>query len=252
MIHQRVEERILIATFDHGKYNSLSLEMLRHLRELTERVNRDEEIKGLILTGEGKAFSSGFHLPMFLDFTDLSQAVDFFEESDNILIDLFTCTKPVISAMNGAAMAGGLILAMATDFRIITDHPKIQVGMNEIKLGLGLSVVQTEIMRFGLDSEKLFRQILFFGERCGVTEARAMGIVDDLATGDLLEKSAAVISAWMDNPGGAFSLLKLSQRKAAADRMRQRLKEENWQKNFNCLFDPAVRGTLEAVQRAMS
>jgi enoyl-CoA hydratase/carnithine racemase len=252
MIKERTEDNILIATFDNGKFNSITHDSLKQLSAIIKKVNEDDKIKGLILTGAGKVFCSGFDLPMFLGFKDLNEVLTFFEEAEDIFIDFFMCKKPVVSAINGAAMAGGLILAMASDYRICKNHPKIQIGMSEIKIGLGLSVVQTEIMRFGFDSNTRFREIMYFGERYNVEKARSLGLVDELVADEqLIPRAKEIITTWIDNPGRAFIPLKQGLRFPTAERMRRYLKEMNWQESFKCFFDPQTRGALEMVRKMM-
>ncbi len=253
MIQERIEDNIVIAEFANGKFNSLTLEMLYQIRDIVKRVNEEEDLKGLIFTGSGKIFCSGFDLPMFLGFRDLSEAVAFFEEAEEIFIELFMCRKPVVAAMNGSSMAGGLILGNACDYRLIKDHPKIQLSMSEVKIGLGLSIVQTALMRFGLDSEKRYRDVMFFGERYDVEGAKAVGLVDEIVEDDqLLPRAKEIVTTWIDNPGKSFMLLKYSQRRPYEDEMRTYLEKENWQEGLNCLFHPDTRATLEIVKNMMS
>lgn len=245
-MQERIEDDVIIATFDHGKTNSITEETIHAIASIVERANTNDEIKGIILTGAGKTFSSGFDLPMFLGFKDLDAVVTFFKKVEDVYIELFMCPKPVVAALNGAAVAGGLITAMAADYRIIKNHPKIKVGMNEIKIGLGLSIVQTEIMRFGFDSDKKFRDIMYWGELFDVERAKEQGIVDEIVEEDrLIPRAKEVISSWIDNPGRAFTLLKTSLRKPYADRMRRRLRDEDWASGFNCMFDKGTRALLE-------
>ncbi len=252
MIKQQVEDGILIGTFDNGKYNTITQETLKNLREIVDRADSDDSIKGIILTGEGRTFSSGFDLPMFMGFKNLDEVVAFFEKTEELYIDLFLCAKPVVSAMNGASIAGGLITAMATDYRIMKNHPKIRLGMSEIKIGLGLSIVQTEIMRFGFDSDRKFRDVMFFGEMFDVNRAKELDIVDELVEEEnLLPRAKEIITGWMSGPGNAFTLLKRSQRAPCAGRMRHRLENENWKEAFNCFFDEATRGAVNMVIKMM-
>ncbi len=253
MINQRVEDGILIAEFNNGKFNDIDKETLLHIKDAVQKVNTDDSLKGLIFTGAGRAFCSGFSLPMFLGFKDLAETVKFFEEyTEPIFMDLFMCRKPVVSAINGAAMAGGVILAMATDYRIAKNHPKIQLGMTEIKIGLGLSIVQTEIMRFGLNSDRTYRDVMFNGERYGVEKALEMGIVDELADEEnLMPRAKQIVTLWWDNPGKAFSLLKESQRIPTLDRMKHYLASNRWREALNCMFHPETRATLEFVNKMM-
>jgi enoyl-CoA hydratase/carnithine racemase len=246
MLKQRIEDNIIIATFDDGVTNTITEDALDTLAQIIKNANENNDIKGIVLTGAGKAFCSGFDLPMFLGFKDLDEVVTFFKKEEEILINLFMCRKPVVAAWNGAAIAGGFIFSMAADYRIVKNHPKIKLGMNEIKIGLGLSIVQTEVVRFGMDSDRKFRDLMYNGEMFDVNRTKELGIVDEIVEEDqLIPRAKEIVCKWIDNPGRAFMLLKYSMRKPYEDRMRQRLKDEDWQSAFKIMFDKQTRQLLE-------
>lgn len=252
MLNVRNEEGIIIAEFEHGKGNSITLETLRKLREVVKTANEDYAVKGIVLTGAGRTFSSGFDLPMFLGFKDLDEVVQFISEEEEILIDLFMCRKPVVSAINGHAVAGGLIFSMATDYRIAKNHPKISLGMSEIKIGLPLSFAQAEVMRFGFDSDRKYRDVMYFGRMFNVQQAHEYGIVDELVEdAELIPRAKKIVTMWIDNPGRAFTKLKEGLKKPVADRIRHRIATEDWKASLNCFFDKEVRSALEFVLAAM-
>lgn len=252
MLNERIEDGIIIATFEHGKTNSITMETLRKLREIVRKANDDDGIKGIILTGAGRIFCSGFDLPMFLGFKNVEEIIEFFHEEEEILLELFTCRKPVVSALNGAAVAGGLIFAMATDYRIVKNHPKITIGMSEIKIGLPLSLAQSGIMRFGYDSNKKFSDLMYFGRMLDVKTAKELDIVDEVVEEqELIPRAKEIIRAWIDNPGRAFIKLKEGLKKPVADSIRERIRTENWQETLNCFFREDVRGALEFVRSMM-
>ena len=68
---------------------------------------------------------------------------------------------------------------------------------------------------------------------------------------DLLPRAKKIVSKWIDNPGRAFIKLKEGLKKPAADRIRQRIAQEDWQSTLNCFFDKNVRGSLEFVLSMM-
>ncbi len=253
MIATRIEDGILVAEFCNGKYNSITLETLKQLREAVKKTNSDPTIKGIVLTGQGRVFSAGFDLPTFMGFKDLKEVTDFFENwAEPVFMEFFMCAKPTIAAINGAAMAGGLILATACDYRILKNHPKIQLGMTEIKIGLGLSVVQSEIMQFGWDSAKKFRDIMYNGERYGVEDALKLGMVDELVEEEkLLPRAKEIVAKWYDNPGKAFGMLKLGLRRPVYDRMKHYLENSNWKDGFKCFFNPETRAAIDFVMKMM-
>jgi enoyl-CoA hydratase/carnithine racemase len=252
MIKERIEDNILIATLTDGKTNAIDFDTLKQINECVEKVNNQEELKGLVLTGEGRFFSSGFHLPMFLGFKDLDEVVDFFNQEEDFLVNYFMCKKPVVCAMNGHSAAAGLIFAMASDYRIVTDHPKVKLGMSEIKIGLPLSIAQSQVMRFGLDSDRKFRDIMYFGDMYSPEKSKELGIVDEVVAADDLEKRAKdIVSLWIDTPGRPFIKLKEVMKKEYAEKIQKKLKEENWQEGMNCFFEKNVRDILTLVQAGL-
>lgn len=253
MLQKKVEDNVCILTLNDGKTNALTDTVLNDLRNYLKEAAADTSIKGVILTGEGKTFSSGFSLPMFLSFKDVDEVVKFFEVEEEILLELFMFEKPVIAALNGHTVAGGMIFALACDYRILKNHPKIKMGMSEIKIGLPLSVAQWNVVRFGLDSDKKFRDIMYFGNMFGPEQALQLGIIDELVDEDkLISRAKELINLWKNNPGNAFTPLKLCVRKETAERIRKELQEGNMKKELKCFFDENVRKTLEFVQAAMS
>lgn len=252
MLKKKIQDDIVIATLADGKTNAVTLETLEQLKEIVDQVN-ETELKGIILTGEGRFFSSGFSLPMFMGFETHDEVVSFFSKEEKILLEYFTCKKPVVCAMNGHCAAMGLILAMASDYRIVKNHPKIKLGMSEIKIGLSLSIAQSGVMRFGLDSDKKFRDVMYFGEMVGVDRAMEMEIVDELVEEEgLISRAKEVISLWIDTPNRPFVGLKQVLKAGAAEKIKTDLGRENWQEKMaQALLNKEVKETLAFVQAAM-
>ena len=252
MLATELQDHIIIATLTHGNTNSITEKTLDDMKACVEKVNQDESIKGIVLTGQNRFFSSGFDLYTFMGFKARKEAVEFMGYADEVLLELFMCSKPVVCAMNGHAAAGGLILAMASDYRIITDHPKIKLGMSEIRLGVPLSVAQSAVMRFGLDSDKRFRDVMYFGEMMDVTTALKREIVDETVKADaLIKRAKEIVCRWIDTPARPFCRLKAELKKQTGDNIKKRLKDTDWHDSLNCFFDKQVKDTLAFVQASM-
>ncbi len=253
MLKKEIQDNIVVATLTDGASNAVTIETLRQLKEIIDEVNEKDELKGIILTGEGRFFSSGFSLPMFVGFETADEVISFFEEEEKILVDYFTCKKPVVCAMNGHCAAMGLILAMASDYRIVKNHPKIKLGMSEIKIGLGLSIAQSSVVRFGLDSDKRYRDVMYFGNMVGVDKALEMEMVDEVVEGEnLIARAKEIICLWIDTPNRPFIQIKHGLKSDTAARINQTLATENWQDVMaSTLTNPDVKATLSFVQAAM-
>ncbi len=116
------------------KHNSLNREMLTELNQLLKELRNDEEVSILVITGSGeKAFVAGADIYELANY-DMEQAHVFSQEVQHIFKTIETFPKPVIAAMNGYALGGGLELAMACHIRIASDNATM--GLPETSLGI--------------------------------------------------------------------------------------------------------------------
>ncbi|NLW92422.1 MAG: enoyl-CoA hydratase/isomerase family protein [Syntrophomonadaceae bacterium] len=253
MLDLSIEDNTIIAKLNNPKTNSISLTVLKQLDKILDRVNDDEDIKGLILIGEGRFFSSGFCLPELTIFTDAQQAIDWFLYEEQVLLKLFCCTKPVVSCLNGHTVAGGMIFALTSDYLIALNNDRIKIGMSEIKIGLSLTPIEAEVMRWGLGSVKNYKDIIFKAENINPVRALEMGIIDELVDQPelLLERAKQKVSALIDTPSRPFIRLKKSHRRPAIIVMQQMLEECDWQPFGDSFVSEEVKNTLRQVQASM-
>lgn len=250
MDYFRIEDGIIIFEFKGNKVCSISNATLRALDEAIDKADNEEDIKGIILTGIGRYFSGGFDLREFTTFSGPDAIVDWFKFEEALLLKLFRCKKPVIAAINGHATAAGMIVAMACDYRIAIDNPKTRIGMTEIKIGLALTPAEAGLMRWGLDTEKNYRDVIFKGELISVNESVDRGIFDELVADEaaLIAASKAKVCALIDTPGRPFIGLKLMHRMNAAEIIEKQIGEYDWQTLVATFGDPTVQATLVAVR----
>ena len=253
MLKTRIEDQILIAQLDDGATNAVTLNTLKTLKSAIDQVNDQDELKGMILTGTGRFFSSGFDLRLFAGFPNGDAVVEFFEFEEQVLQDLFTCKKPVISAINGHCAAMGLIMSMAADYRLVSDHPKLKLGMSEIKIGLALSLAQEAVVRFGIADDLRYRDLMYFGEMVNGGLAQEKKIVDEcLAADALLPRAKEVIGLWIDTPNRPFIQLKAGLRRDTAEKIRRELATGAWKAPLaDILMNPEVKATLDFVHSTM-
>ena len=116
--------------------NVLDESLTRGIAEAVERIGKDAAVKGVIITSGKKEFLAGADIEGLYKNTDVKTVYDMAEAYKGILRRLETSGRPVVAALNGTALGGGLELAMACHYRIAIDNPKAKFGLPEVKLGL--------------------------------------------------------------------------------------------------------------------
>jgi enoyl-CoA hydratase len=129
-----VENRIATITLQRPPANALSQWMLRELSAVIDGLEKNDQARVILIHGEGRFFSAGADIKEFTsvnnmeDFSKLGKAgQDLFERMERF-------PKPILAAIHGAALGGGLELAMACHIRIVSENAKL--GLPELQLGL--------------------------------------------------------------------------------------------------------------------
>ena len=149
--------------------------------------------------------------------------------------------------------AAGMIYAMATDYRIAVNNPKIKVGMTEIKIGLSLSPSMGNVMRFGLDTDRNYRDIIMKGELVDPAFCVERGIVDEHCEAEeLIEKAKAKVVALYDTLMHPFTELKNLQKRDMAALIKRELGEYDWNIMGDTFMDERVKKLLGKVLAQIS
>ncbi len=194
--------------------NVLAAELTQPFSEAIAKVEGDANVKGIIITSGKKEFLAGADIDGVFAITDPKLAYDLAEQYKALLRRLEKCGRPVVAALNGTALGGGLELALACHYRVAIDDPKSKFGLPEVKLGLlpGGGGTQRLPRLIGIQAAL---QPMLEGKEFKASEAKAAGIINELATdkADLLAKAKAwalanpkAIQPWDDKkfkfPGG--------------------------------------------------
>ncbi|WP_350587968.1 MULTISPECIES: 3-hydroxyacyl-CoA dehydrogenase NAD-binding domain-containing protein [unclassified Psychrobacter] len=135
---QRDDDGIVMVTIDQSdrKMNVIGDGFTDAFATMTDSFINDESAKGLILTSAKDSFVVGADIDQLSRIETAEQAFDLVEDLKGSLRKLETSGKPVVAAMTGTALGGGLELALACHYRIAIDSPKTKLGLPEVKLGL--------------------------------------------------------------------------------------------------------------------
>lgn len=178
------EGKIGVITINSPPVNALEKQVLDELDEIADRIPSDVDV--VIIHGDGgKAFVAGADIK---DFPDLNKenGVELVKKGQAIFQKIADLEQPVIAAIDGFALGGGLELALACDIRIASS--KSQVGFPEVNLGIlpGYGGTQRLPRLIGPGKAK---QIIFSGEFLSAEEAKAVGVLEEVTDGSALDKA---------------------------------------------------------------
>jgi 3,2-trans-enoyl-CoA isomerase len=180
----------------------------------------DHEVKAVIITGAGKFFSFGFDIPEFLRYTKVD-FVRYLTKFTDFYTFLFLYPKPVVAALNGHTIAGGCMIAIACDYRIMVSG-KAKIALNEINFGSSLFAGSVEMMKLLLGQRKA-EEAAYSGAMYAAEEAYQRGLIDRISTEEALESDARNVALmYASRDGVAFKSIKNLLRKSAAEDMRRR------------------------------
>lgn len=160
------------------KLNALDLDMLKALMSAADEIEANLEIRAAVLTGEGKSFSAGGDIRAWGGMTPEEFGHAWVRFGHRVFERVATLRVPLVAAINGHALGGGLELAGLADIRIAEEH--VRIGLPETGLGMvpGWSGTQRLVKRFGAQA---VRRMALGGEIFNAEEARSLGLVDLVA-----------------------------------------------------------------------
>jgi 3-hydroxyacyl-CoA dehydrogenase/enoyl-CoA hydratase/3-hydroxybutyryl-CoA epimerase len=178
---ERDSDGIVTLTLDMPgrSMNVLNDELTAPLIAALEQIERDATIKGVILTSGKPQFLAGADIDKVYAITDPAVAFELAQTYKRFLRRLETCGKPVVAALNGTALGGGLELALACHWRIAIDDPKAKFGLPEVKLGLlpGGGGTQRLPRLIGIQASL---PLMLEGKELTAAQAKQQGILHEL------------------------------------------------------------------------
>lgn len=200
---------------EHG--NAINDALLDGLMTAFQECEADREVRGVLLTAEGRIFCPGLDLQDLLPL-DRAAMGRFMDRFGATLLTLYTHPKPVVAALNGHALAGGLILGLAADWRIL--RRGALVGLNEIRVGVPLPFGVAMMLRDQVPSARR-EEIALLGRNYRDDEAVAAGLVNELLDADGFEAGCrARLEEFASKDGAAFAVTKRYLRCVTVERIR--------------------------------
>lgn len=204
------QENFAIIQLNRGTANAINLELLQELKAAFENLAKDEDVKGVVLTGKPNFFSAGLDVIELYNY-DADKIEALFDTLFETMKTMLSFEKPLIASITGHAPAGGCVLAICADYRIMAEG-KYRIGLNEIPVGIIMPQYVYAAYAHLLGAGKAAKYILE-GKLLNTSEALENGLVDEVVDKeDVLNGSIAQLKKYMGLSANTWSKSKLLMR----------------------------------------
>lgn len=179
--------QVATLTLQSPPANALSSNLLKALSERLDLIEKEDKAKVVILKGEGRFFSAGADIKEFTLLQEASDYQSLSEYGQRLFDRIENFSIPIIAAIHGAALGGGMELAMACHIRIATENAKL--GLPEITLGIIPGFAGTQRLPQYVGTAKAYEMILS-GEPITAKEAYQFGLVNQITKEDEVFEAA--------------------------------------------------------------
>ena len=176
-IKVNIKDKIAVLSLNRGRSNAINAEMVAELHQMIRNIENDDSIAGLILTGKDGFFSAGLDLIELYDY-DEEKIKSFWTDFLDLVTSLVSFKKPMIAAISGHSPAGGCVLALCCDYRIMAEG-KFIIGLNEVPVGIIVPESIFHLYSFWLGQPNAYR-FLLEGKLMNTQEALSSGLIDEV------------------------------------------------------------------------
>lgn len=210
------DDEVTVVTIDHPPANALTPELLAAAVEVLEQL-MSAPPGAVVMTGAGTFFSGGADLRVVPKLPPGAQA-DLARTINALFAGWYQFPRPVVAAVNGHAVAGGLILAMCADHRVVGTSG--QFGLTEVKVGIPFPSAAMAVLQGEL-TPAVCRRLVFGAELFDARTAVALDIFDEMVDDErVLDRATAVARQLAAHPRSTYEVVKRRLRAGAVDRGR--------------------------------
>jgi enoyl-CoA hydratase len=196
---------VAVLRIEHGRVGALDVELLNALAEAVAATDR-----ALVITGSGSCFSAGVDLRRILD-GGRPYTAELLAALSRTFRVVFDHPRPTVAAVNGHAIAGGCVLALACDVRLMSGG---RIGLTELAVGVPFPTAALEVVRHALGSRA--DQVLLGAQTTDRERALALGMVDELPEpADLLPRAVALATELAARSPESYRLAKVQLHRSA-------------------------------------
>ncbi|MGH7884860.1 MAG: enoyl-CoA hydratase/isomerase family protein [Thermodesulfobacteriota bacterium] len=216
-------DNVVIIHMNSNNMNLINNLFLHDLNDAFDIVEKEYSGCAVVLTSEGDVFSAGLDIVQSYSLFkegNLEKIESWYEQFRDSLIRVFSFQKPLIAAVNGHAIAGGLVLALCCDYRIACNS-NARFGLNEVTIGFPLPSVTAEILSHVLGA-RVAERVILSGTLYENEDALKLGLFHELShNDDLLELALGYAKQYNKSQIAAYGYTKKILRKNTIDRIIQ-------------------------------
>jgi enoyl-CoA hydratase len=240
-------DNIAILRIDRSSANAIDLDTAREFANALANVAEQKDIGAVIVTGAGKCFSAGLDLKV-LPAYDRKQQQDMVMEVNRLFGRLYDLPLPTIAAVNGHAIAGGVILTLACDYRIGAEGD-YKLGLAEMRVGVPYPVAAMAIVQSEL-SHQAARLMVLTARNLNPRGALSYGVLDELQPGELLINRAMEVAREMATlPRATYARVKRQLRARAHSRIDDAINNRNEPMLESWLGTETLEAAAEALKK---
>ena len=213
------DNQIAIVRLKRGKVNALNEPLVEEIYQCFKELEDDYDTRAVIVTGQGSFFSFGFDIPEFLSYSP-KEFARYLTKFTGLYTYIFAYPKPVVMALNGHTIAGGCMLAIAGDYRVMVSG-KARISLNELSFGSSVFAGSVIMLKY-LTGARFAEQVLLGASMYSAEQAKSMGLVDEVATeAELMKAATARAQEYLGKYPPAFASIKGHLRKSVVAEMIQ-------------------------------
>lgn len=184
-INVEIRDHVALLTFSNAPINFATVRLLRLIADALEKLDQQADVRAIVLAAEGKVFCAGADLVSANGFgaTSSDPLREFYDQA----LRIYACRKPIVAAVQGAAIGAGLGLAVAADFRVVTPEAKFSANFTKLGFHPGFGLTYTLPRLIGIQRAT---QMFLTSERYSAEQCNAWGLVDKMVNADQLQESA--------------------------------------------------------------
>lgn len=208
ILFERREPHILWLTLNRPEVlNAANARLHTELVEVWQTIERDPEVRVAVVTGAGRAFSSGGDLKMVEDaYQNYDEIVRILDEARDIVYNMLRCSKPIVSAINGPAVGAGLVVALLADVSIAAENARLADGHVRMGVAAGDHAAIIWPLLCGMAKSKYY---LMTSDFVSGKEAERIGLVSlCVPDEELLDKAMEVATRLANGPRHAIRFTK--------------------------------------------